>query len=1101
MATRRNRFVSLLAALAVGGLSARAHAIEPPPPDNPAQDTTQYELWAELDKYDDLEMAASIDPSIAQLYEDFMFDFDDGCWEEGGEESRPVEVSGAELWAEHHTRWMGDIDFSETLAPEAIPDLSAPASVAEQEVKLTADVGLAHSVSVGSGSAHDWQVHPALLEDENTEPGYPVSGHLVDTRFWEEEAASTFLDCLAESDYAAAFAFAQTTDLLVSASASGPPDPTTIEACFDEVESAFGDPCEKDTEELCLNLEWHESWCGRIAYSQNGANPSWACYDDVQNAIDDYMAESGATEEPILLPSKMYRAGEVTEHPGLKRALGVKIQLSPDTSYGESDHALPNAEVSLADRFDAASERIQWAANGQAVHSCEEFAYEYHQDMSVLLDGAKTHQRDPRWTFEAAYYGRDGVGPFVTSGPALHTKTNFLGSDGGLIWLNKRTGMPDHGFVPWTRSSKHADPKHRLRHRLQAWEDSGAQGRTRLSTFKNVYFYLHRLRKGPTEPLGGQCASFRHGLQNHYTVNAAWHKRMNETAANAGFLDEEMELMRGKQDALWTIYQQYLLADDPAVRADLTKMIDDALREGFAAGCIPNDPSVPTACDWAPSIFSEGVLETTETWQRKFYDKCADELGEAEFTDNELKAKFVDLSNANVAFDSDSLNELNNKRNAALAYPDFTGSTAGIHNYLFFMVGTSGTVTPASSTSRGYRSLVAHAVDKIADGTLIRRGEFEKTMGGEFSGTRMQYQTEGGPGADAADACEDVPTSGTNAVLDLRLGSDAREVMRADTNLRRHGHLSAPEGGAEPKCDGAEWECANNVWVNGGLTHEPGYGTTLSGGFGHSFGRSWEFFSSAATLGSVGWFTAKIRLGAGGSISASTSLQARHSILNGECTCDCSDATVKNGRVVNDLVLGVCEADAAASLLDDPYKDESVEKCECGPEDEEETEEDDICPTPTVSSMGVNVGVGAGLSGHVALGVAFAQVLEVGVRGSLTLIGVSIPASYTVTRSTAGEERRPAWTHAYNVSLVAELLSGSLSLYVALDALVTTVTLFELVIARWSGYRAELPLLSSRVSSGDLCLTRELDTLRRQSHQVYNDSCPCVLRPAGCNED
>lgn len=1098
MATRRNRIVSLLAALAVGGLSAPAHAIEPPPPDNPEQDTTQYELWAELDKYADLELAASEDPSLAQLYEDFMFDFDDGCWEDGGESSRPEEISGAKLWAEHHTRWMGDVDFSETLPLEAVPDLSAPVGLADQEIKFTADVGLAHSVSVGSGSAGDLNVHPALLADENTEPGYPVSGYLVDTRFWDEEAASTFLDCLAESDYAAAFAFAQTTDLLVSASASGPPDPATIEACFDEVESAFGDPCQKDSEELCLNLEWHESWCGRIAYAQNGADPSWACYDDVQTAIDDYLAESGATEEPLLLPSKMYRAGDVTEHRGLKRAQGVKIHLSPDTSYGESDHALPNAEITLADRFAAASDRIRWAANGQAVHSCEEFVYEYYQDMSVLLDGAKTHQRDPRWTFEAAYYGRDGVGPFVTSGPTVHTRSNFRGSDGDLIWLNKASGMPDHGFVPWTRADKFAPEHHRRRHRLYEWDYSSAQGGTRLSTFKNVYYYLHRLRKGPTEPLEGQCESFTHGLRNHYTVNAAWHKRMNETAANAGFLDEEMELMRGKQDALWTIYQQYLLADDPGARADLTKLIDDALREGFAAGCIPNDPSVATACDWAPSIFSDGVLETTETWQRIDNDKCAAELGEAEFTDAELKAKFVDLSNANVAFSSSWMTDLNNKRNAALSYPDFTASTAGIHNYLFHMVGTTRTVTPATQTTLGYRNLVASAVDSIADSTLIRRTEFEKTMGGEFFGTQMQYQTDGSAGADAADACGDLPTSGTNGLLNLRLGSNAREVMRADTNLRRHGQASAPEGGAEPKCDGAEWECANNVWVNASLTHEPGYGTTLGGGFGHSFGRSWEAFSHAIPLASVGWLTAKLRLGAGGSLSATTSLQARHSILNGECTCDCSTATVENGRVHADFAEGYCEADAAFSSFPDPYDDDMVDKCECS--EEEANEADDICPTPTVSSMNVNVGVGAAITGHVAFGVALAHVLEVGVRGSLTMISVSLPASYTLTRSTAGPERRPDWTHDFNVSLVAEILSGSFSLYVALDALVTTVTLFELVIARWSGFRAELPLLSSRVSSGDLCLTLELDHLVNQRDETFNDSCPCVLRPSGCNE-
>lgn len=1109
MATRRNRIVSLLAAIAVGGLSAPAQATELPPPDNPDQDTTQYQLPWELDKYTDLEFTASVDPGIAQLYEDFMFDFDDECWEEGGESSQPIEVTRATLWAEHHTRWMGDADFSEILPLEAVPDLSAPSGADSEQVKLTADVTLAEELSFGSGSAETLEVHPALLHDENTEPRYPVSGYLIDTRYWEDEAESIFLDCLYESDYAAAFAFAQTTDMLVSASPSGLPDPDTIEACYDLVDSSFGDPCIKDSEELCLNLEWHESWCGRRAYSENGASPSWACYQDVENAIDDYMANSGATVEPILLPSKMYRAGEVTEHRGLQRAPGVKIQLSPDTTYGESDHALPNAEVTLADRLAVAADRLRWAANGEAVTSCEEYAYEYYQDMSILLDGAKTHQRNPRWTFEAAYAGRDGVGPFISSGPTVHTKSNFRGSNGDLIWLNASSGISDHGFVPWSRASWSAPAHHRQRHRLYEWQYSSAQGGVRLSTFKNVYYFLHRLRKGPTETFEGTCDTFKSGLYNHYRVNAAWHKRMNETAANAGFLDEEMELMRGKQDALWEIYQQYLLADDPSVRADLTKMIDDGLREGFAAGCIPNDPSAPTACDWAPSIFSDGVLEMTETWQHTDYDRCVDELGEAEFTDDQLKAKFVDVSNANAGLSQYWLDILDTERNAAISYPDFTASTAGIRNYLYRMRGGLW-----AGGSKGYRDRVAQAVSGIGEDSLVRRAEFEKTMGGEFFGTRMQYQIESG-GMDGQGACASLPTTATNGSVTVRMGAQSSEMLRSEEALRKHAETNystpaeesenesesepEPEPESEPECEGSPWECNSNVWINGSLTHEPGYGTTLAGGIGGSLSKSVTIFEKSVPFYSMGWATATLRLGASGFVKASVDLSAQHTTLDDGCTCDCSDPS-ENPLGADLPDLGICEENAGV-------------KCECLSPTEQAARDaqmqaqldanggEEICNDATVTSINVSTDVGAGISGNASLGISFAKVLEVGIRGSLTLIGVSVPATLSLVWSTANEQRAPKFDHKFRVKFTTEMLSGSLSLYVLLDAVVTTITLFELVLARWSGFRLDVFLLDDRVSAGDMCLTSELAQLTDR-HEILpvNDNCPCVLRPANCKE-
>ena len=80
------------------------------------------------------------------------------------------------------------------------------------------------------------------------------------------------------------------------------------------------------------------------------------------------------------------------------------------------------------------------------------------------------------------------------------------------------------------------------------------------------------------------------------------------------------------------------------------------------------------------------------------------------------------------------------------------------------------------------------------------------------------------------------------------------------------------------------------------------------------------------------------------------------------------------------------------------------------------------------------------------------------------------------------------------------MLSGSISLYAAIDVVVATLTVFELVLAKWHGLRIDIPLENDSIVDGNMCITAELAVIGKTLAGFESDPCPCRLRPANCHD-
>lgn len=993
---------------------------------------------------EEIDLQVQTNTLMDQWLEDFMFDFDDGCWEQFGETSGPMSIEPATYWGEAHTRWMKDFVLSEDLpqvssarafdpppSQEAVAFVSSP-SLLEDMPELAEELQAAP---------------PSMVWEPLALSSYPVTGMMIDTRHWYEVAATEFEDCLWADYQGASIAFAQATGALVSAIPAGLPPNDVIHSCYQQMEQLWGDPCLPADAELCVNFDWHESWCGRRSFDSEGADPGWACHQAVTDAVATYVGQTGATVEPILLPETTYVEGVAIPHEGLVRADGIRIELNTDAAYHETGSYSPTATATATDELYDQMRRDSWAAgNALEVHSCEEYAYERYLDMSEWEQAGIEHQRDVRWMFDAAFYGIDSMGPYVTPPPI---KPNFRGSDGDEIWLNDGLS-PDDGFVPWTRANYSAPEENKRRHRLFATYQPGSTPQLKLTTFKNVYYYLHRLRKGPVGDFAGNCDGWKEDLREHFVVNTGWHRLMDQTAEQAGFLDDEMERMRDKQDELWEVYLSYLASDDVVERQQLTARIDEALREGYEAGCIPLDPSFPTVCDWAPSLFVQGVLEELEHWRTYDYEECVDELGEAHFDDADIKAKFVDLSQAGVTLPEPWATFIDDAQNVVQGR-SYTASPGQLRLYYHDMLGFY--------SLWGYRELIAQAIGALGDRALTNSTDYEQTMGGEFFGVSLLHQSQFSVGSDPFKACTSVPETGALDAVEVRLGPWDKKLYEGATNLVDNGYVVDPNA-YTPNPDGSfssidNWGFGQSMWLGGELTPISSQGDSIKAGLGWSAG--WSLgYSYAMPLATAGWATLKLRLGASAGINVSGGISASRTWPNPQ-----SEATEEE------------------LLMNGGTK---------------------ICKDITSTSVGFNLTPSANASGSAALGVSLANVLEVGIKGTLTIIDVALPISYTATVTNDNPAREYTWDHDFRVDLVLTMLSGRISAYVALDAIVTTITIFELVLAKWHGRRVDLALKNDTLQGGNVCMTRELALIGGLVQTgSETDPCPCRLRPADCH--
>jgi len=160
------------------------------------------------------------------------------------------------------------------------------------------------------------------------------------------------------------------------------------------------------------------------------------------------------------------------------------------------------------------------------------------------------------------------------------------------------------------------------------------------------------------------------------------------------------------------------------------------------------------------------------------------------------------------------------------------------------------------------------------------------------------------------------------------------------------------------------------------------------------------------------------------------------------------------------------------------------------------------CPSPHTTTTTFSVTPGARSSGFAALGVSVGYVLEAGIKGTLTMVDLSLPIQYSINTTTNNPARTPREDKELQVDLILTLLAGEISFYVALDAVITTIPIFEYVLANWHGLRIDFPLQNESIQNGDLCITTELALLGNTIEALSSESdpCPCRLRPATCHD-
>lgn len=866
----------------------------------------------------------------------------------------------------------------------------------------------------------------------------PTTDGQVDTRYWKPDAASAFWSCMGMSPPNPTWA-------LVSV----PPTPT-VASCLE----ALGGPgavCEPVDDALCTNMEWHESWCGRITYEKLSVDETY-CDDAIQDAIDDYVSQTGATSEVLLLPDIMSGKDGDTEH-DMERAYGARVFLQDDATFYDVDARVSRADASGV-AADEAAERAAWAANGDDVRSCEELAYESVYDWAELDTAAGQHKRDTRWMFDQAYYGGQAL---VANGP---TRADIRDKSGNLVWLVNPSYIVDRGFVQWPASDVHATESQMADKRMYGhW----AGGTTRFKTFKNVYYYLHRLRRGPdatfqggSAPLGiSRCEAWRNTQRHHYTVSHGWHRLMDQRMQQDGFIDAELETLARKQDELWGTYVAYLRSSDATERSELLETIDTALEDGARWGCIPDDPTVNTPCDWSPELYTEGLSKVLEAERIRVLDACTAELGEGTFDDAALHAKFLDPDALGVVITPQwTLNDLRTRRNGALAVR-YTDSAANMRRFFAEFVGVDG------ATNSGYRDRLAAALAAIGDDAFMRRTEMEKTVSGDFFSVGFSHRAVTAGGDGGASLCDARPRMRMRNTVDMSLFDlDPKAFYDHWSDLGSGVDLDQLAENAT-QTEYEEWNNFENeaaddflpdfqhsVSIESSFRHEPGYGTIESGGISYNAG--WTAgFRYRTPLFVAGPLVVSLKLGAEGGVAFTGSVS------------------------VTDFEGVEPEADEAELVANGGAL---------------------VCPAIQSTTFAFSATPSAFAKGYVAIGAGVFGILEVGIRGSLEVVRLSIPITATVTNGNDNPTRTPKITEDVQIEVVATLMSGTLSAFAELDLLVFTIPLWEWVLARFTGPQLRL-YANTETADIDACWVAELESFFGSETAISGLPCPCVLRP------
>lgn len=476
------------------------------------------------------------------------------------------------------------------------------------------------------------------------DPLKPASGAYLDTRFWESAARDQFLGCLPTVKEARKHLYELDPET----------EPFAAEDCFSEVVADFGSPCMPIEESQCMDTSFHDSWCGRAEYDQKGDDEEWLCNVVVGGAADVVWFEAESTTDPILVPERTVGPDGTRRH-YLERDHGVVIETEfAHTAYDADVFAAPaDAESAM---LAAQSERANWAANG-GVFSCAEYADEATKSFSDIEAFSRLNSRRSRAVFDRAFSGPNPIIQQASSYPT--TRWNVTDALGGRMrdapgeWTGLST-CGDDGMVPWAMypSPGGTVPVYELlsnpesgAYRLFPRQHGSCQAGA--FTFKNVYYFLHQLRKGPSEDFQvhdgfDRCQGWADSNKIHYRVNAGWHKRMAEATLAADYTDAELDYLAHKQSELLELYSDFVAETDPDVRESMTHQIDWALAEGARMGCIPDDPDELTPCDWAPSYFAEGSMKLLSDHRERLETECIEEFGEGPLGNAMLRARFLD---------------------------------------------------------------------------------------------------------------------------------------------------------------------------------------------------------------------------------------------------------------------------------------------------------------------------------------------------------------------------------------------------------------------------------------------------------------------------
>ena len=638
--------------------------------------------------------------------------------------------------------WDAFLDFNSTCWDET-HGIEEPPADGEYEIDFDPNLGL-----------------PSLIPEETLDSPLPLRGGRISTRNWDEGALQTLADCVEMLEEEYEYLYIQ------------PPDttPQDLQDCMDEVMANHGDPCVAPDSADCLDLEYHASWCGGREFLANGSDPSWTCAGVIDTALQQDAADPGNTIGPVLLPEEMHGAAGTTRH-YLDRAMALSIPVGDPSWHWDSDNAdVTRDDAELAMLGDVL-ERAQWAMDTE-VYSCAEYAYERYYDLGALEATALASGRSPRAIFDRAYYDAD---PMVTSAP---TQFDFRKLTGDPSYpANMSQACSTHGLVDWpvrsfsATADKLAHPE-RGAYRIFERDSPQYECARDYFTFKNVYYYLYKLRSGPPPESELPCGHWRAQLQNHYRVDAGWHLIMDQHMANAGYLDEELTYLAAKQEALWEVYSAYLATDDPSEKAEHLETIDQALVEGARMGCIPTDPNRLTPCDWSPSYFAEGAMTILGRVRQEDYLECVEELGEGTFGDADLTARFVEPAlcelvvpeNPDADFCDVSLEEWESwtdldrevlqeqceshvecsETGVYLGYPNPLADLV----YQSYLDGINTTPTASDASLalylvdvREHLELLLLAVDRIATGNLVDTADFEKSIGNDIVGASFSHHS------------------------------------------------------------------------------------------------------------------------------------------------------------------------------------------------------------------------------------------------------------------------------------------------------------------------------------------------------------------------